>query len=101
MKRSGLIAVLVVALLLAGGVMFMSSDTARGMGVGVNYTAKMLCSCVFVQRRDVEACYADMLSNVEGIPVEIDREARTVRTSIFGVLSGEASYEEGRGCLLH
>lgn len=101
MKRAGLIAALVVVLLVVGGTMFMASDTARGMGVGVNYTAKMLCSCVFVQGRGVEACYADMLSNVESIPVQIDREALTVRTSIFGVLTGEASYEEGKGCLLH
>jgi hypothetical protein len=77
-----------------------SCDQITGMRIGVNYTAKMLCSCVFVQNRDEASCYGDMMDNVQSIPVEIDREKKHVRASIAGVFVGEASHREGRGCQL-
>ena len=75
-------------------------DRIEGMRIGVNYTAKNLCSCLFVMERDRDSCYGDMIGAVDQIPVEVDTDARTVRTSIFGVITGEASHERGRGCSL-
>lgn len=76
-------------------------DQITGMDIGVHYTAKTLCSCIFVEGRSEDSCYEDMIGDVQSIPVEIDREAKRVRASIAGVLVGDASYREGRGCLLH
>jgi hypothetical protein len=50
--------------------------------------------------RDRDSCYADMIGEVEQIPVEVDGEAQTVRASLFGLMVGEASHQEGRGCSL-
>jgi hypothetical protein len=99
-KKFGAILLLLVGLIGAGGVWFINSDQGKGLQIGVNYTAKTLCSCLFVQEREMPACYADMIGPVQNLPVEIDAEAKTVRVSIFGVLSGEAAFSEGRGCTL-
>lgn len=100
MKKAGMVLGLLVVLIMGGGVWFLASDTGKGLQIGVNYTARSLCSCVFVQGRDIAACYGDMIGAVEQIPVKIDREAEVVRTSIFGVLKGSAVHVEGRGCYL-
>ncbi|MBW2289673.1 MAG: hypothetical protein JRG90_17865 [Deltaproteobacteria bacterium] len=85
----------------AGVAMLLSAcDRVEGMRIGVNYTAKNLCSCLFVMERDRDSCYGDMIGAVERIPVEVDTDAGTVRASIFGVITGEASHERGRGCSL-
>ena len=76
-------------------------DRVEGMRIGVNYTAKNLCSCLFVAERDRDSCYGDMIGEVEQIPVEVDADAGTVRASIFGLIVGEASHERGHGCRLH
>jgi hypothetical protein len=70
------------------------------MRIGVNYTAKNLCSCLFVMERDRDSCYADMIGEVEQIPVEVDSDARTVRASLFGLIVAEARHEGSRGCSL-
>ncbi len=89
------------ALLIAGVALLLSGcDRIEGMRIGVNYTAKSLCSCLFVMERDIDRCYGDMMVSVEQIPVEVDTAAGTVRASIFGLITGEASFEPGRGCRL-
>ncbi len=100
MKKAG-ISLAVLGVLMAGGaVWFYFSDTARSMQIGAHYTARLLCSCVFVQGRDVEACYGDMIGSVDRVAVEIDREAEVVRTRILGIIKGSAVHVEGRGCYL-
>lgn len=100
-KKFGIILLLLVGLVGAGGIWFINSDQGKGLQIGVNYTAKTLCSCMFVQEREQSACYTDMIGAVQNIPVKIDAEAKVVRASFFGVLNGEASFREGRGCTLH
>jgi len=87
-------------LLLAVLLLLSGCGQVEGMRIGVNYTAKYLCSCLFVMEREQDSCYGDMIGEVRQIPVEVDAEARTVRTSIFGLITGEAFYERGRGCSL-
>lgn len=101
MKKLGFFLLLLVVLIGGGGKYFLSSDAGKGMAIGVNYTAKTLCSCMMVQQRSLEACYDDMIvDSARSIPVVVDKEAGTVRASIFGVLVGTATHVEGRGCFL-
>ena len=92
--------ILKVVLVSGVALLFSGCDRIEGMRIGVNYTAKNLCSCLFVMERDRDSCYGDMIGAVEQIPVEVDSDAQTVRASIFGVITGEASHERGRGCSL-
>jgi len=88
-------------LLLAGVALLATAcDRIEGMRIGVGYTAKSLCSCLFVMERDIDSCYADMIGAVEQVPVEVDADAGTVRASLFGLFTGEATHEPGRGCRL-
>ena len=75
-------------------------ERIEGMRIGVNYTAKGLCSCLFVMEREIDRCYADMIGAIDRIPIEIDVEAQTVRASIFGLIEGNASHSLGLGCSL-
>lgn len=100
MKRAGFVLLVLVILGVGGLGYFLQSDSGKGLAIGVNYTARTLCSCVFVQGAEPETCYPDMMGAVAQIPVDIDRNAEVVTTSIFGILKGKATHLEGRGCYL-
>lgn len=100
MKRAVQI-LLVLAVLVAGGIVyFLQSDAGKGMAIGVNYTARTLCSCIFVQGKEQGTCYPDMMGAVESMPVVIDTETQVVSVNLFGLLKGKATHVEGRGCYL-
>jgi len=102
MKKLAIFLVVLLGLGAGGLFYFLKSDAAKGMQVGTNYVAKTVCSCVLVQGRDLEACQGDMLmASAANVPVTIDAEAGVVRASIFGLITGRATYQEGRGCTLH
>ncbi|RJE82377.1 serine hydrolase domain-containing protein [Paracoccus onubensis] len=71
---------------------------------GSNYTAKIVCSNVFVAGRDPETVLAEDVQ-APGNPllrlmrVEVDRSEGTVRAGLFGLLGdGLAVYRQGTGC---
>lgn len=102
MKKLAIVLLVLVGLGAGGIFYFVNSEAGAGMQVGTNYVAKTMCSCVLVQGRDNDACYADMLvPDAANIPVTINPETGVVKASIFGVITGTAIYQEGRGCTLH
>lgn len=72
--------------------------------VGANYTAKIVCSNVFLAHRDAqEVLKLDV--QAPGHPllrlmrVDVDREAKVVRAGLFGFIGkGLAVYRPGTGC---
>ena len=72
---------------------------------GTGYKAKILCSSLFVSRRDSAQILAEDLS-ADGFQVlrlfrhDIDREARRIRVSLAGFSSRTAYYRDGLGCTL-
>lgn len=65
----------------------------------VRFVARMSCSCVFVSDRELQACIADLPDEAGWLPVELDRDARTVTAGALW-LKGVAEYREGEGCRL-
>jgi CubicO group peptidase (beta-lactamase class C family) len=72
--------------------------------VGSNYAAKIVCSNVFLARRDAAEVLADDVQ-APGHPLlrlmraSVDEEAGEVRTGLFGFMGGgHAVYREGLGC---
>jgi len=72
--------------------------------VGANYTAKMVCSNIFLTNRaaqdvlevDVQAPGHPILTVMN---VNVDRDAKQVRAGLFGIFgNGLAVYREGYGC---
>ena len=72
--------------------------------VGANYTAKIVCSNVFLAGRDPEAVLridvqAPGISLLKAMRVSVDRERGIVRAGFLGFIgNGLAEFHEGRGC---
>ncbi|MBO6638278.1 MAG: serine hydrolase [Roseitalea sp.] len=94
---------LLVVLLVAGlGYLFVAPpDLIR---VGANYAAKIVCSNVFLAGRDAQEVLAIDVQ-APGHPlltlmrVDVDEDAGTVRTGLFGLIGGGlAVHRPGQGC---
>jgi CubicO group peptidase (beta-lactamase class C family) len=94
-------ALLVAAIAVAGWLYFIPPNLLR---VGSGYAAKIVCSNVFIARRDPDQVLAEDVQ-APGHPllrlmrVEVDRDAKHVGAALFGsVAPSEAVYREGTGC---
>ncbi|MFO8058667.1 MAG: serine hydrolase [bacterium] len=99
-KRAALIALSVFMLLAAGVAVLagvLASDMAR---VGTGYSAKIMCSSVFVAgRAPGEVEKVDLLATRDyPISVSVDRQKEEARASVFGLFQSRAVYRDGLGC---
>jgi hypothetical protein len=73
----------------------------RGGEIVSGYTAKMLCSCVFVSGRDAASCLREDLGGYTGFfEARVDFTGRAVDSSALLVGSARAEYHDGLGCTL-
>ncbi len=91
---------IVVVLLLGYGIYYLWQNGPIGTG----YTAKMLCSSVFVSMRDPEAVLSEdlVIARENFIDAEVDYEGKSVTAEIPGLFKFKrrAVYREGLGCTL-
>jgi CubicO group peptidase (beta-lactamase class C family) len=92
--------IIVVAL---GAVVTSAFYGSRFVVIGTAYTAKMLCSGVFVSEREPQSLLgtdlsADDLAALRYIEAHIDRESREVTATFFKLGTRKAVYREGCGC---
>lgn len=93
------IAITLVILAIAAG--WWLYGTWRAANVGAAAMAKVVCSCVHLDARDLKSCRADDPPGFESIPVIFDAAAKTARsTLLFGLANATARYREGFGCVL-
>jgi len=103
--RTGLkIAAAAVALVLGGVVLKAALAPSELLRVGAAYSAKMVCSNVFLAGRDAQAVLADDVQ-APGNPVlkvmraSVDKDQQLVRAGFFGLFGkGLAVYRPGTGC---
>ena len=93
-----------VALLLAGGATGLHWMPPEMLRVGVNYSAKIVCSNVFLAQRDAQQVLADDVQ-APGHPalklmrINVDREHNLVHANMLGFIGGGlAVYRPGTGC---
>jgi hypothetical protein len=73
----------------------------RGGEIVSGYTAKMLCSCVFVSGRDAASCLREDLGGYAGLfEARVDSARRAVDSRALLVGVARAEYHEGLGCTL-
>ena len=92
--------VVVVVLLLIGCGLFYVLPMAA---VGAGYKAKILCSGVFVSKRDAESVLNEdlALASMKLIDARVDQEARTATATAFGgLVTRKAIFREGLGATL-
>ncbi|HUT55195.1 MAG TPA: serine hydrolase [bacterium] len=82
------------------GLLIFDQDISEIAGVGTGYTAKVMCSSVFVSGRDPREIEKVDLSPTSGYPISVrlDRQKKQVTASILGLFSKRAVYREGLGC---
>jgi CubicO group peptidase (beta-lactamase class C family) len=97
-------AALALALGLPAGIAWLALRPPELIRVGAGYTAKIVCSNVFIAGRDAEQVLA-LDVQAPGHPllrlmrVSVDRDARSVRAGLFGVAGdGLAVARDGIGC---
>lgn len=90
-----------LALSLAGCVL------ARPLAVASSLASHTLCSGVFVSKQDAARIFAEDLKPRPGIRLiawalhyDVDRQSRSVTSSIAGVFASHAVYRDGLGCLV-
>ena len=95
---------LIVLALLGGTLGWLKLAPLELLRVGANYSAKMVCSNVFLAGRDAEQVLRDDVQ-APGNPlmrlmqVTVDREQQTVRGGLFGFIgNGLAVHRRGTGC---
>ena len=91
---AGLLIVLAAAALVVG------LRVRRFVWLFSGVAAKQMCSCVFVDDRDADACRGDVPPVADGVGVAVDREGRTVRAGVPVLAARTAAYREGSGCTL-
>ena len=104
MKRGTKWTLAALAGVLAAGLVGAGWYLCQAMPIGTGYTAKYVCTAVFVSGRDPQAALevdvapVNVLARV--IDVAVDREARTVTARSLGIFHSTAVYREGCGCTL-
>lgn len=104
LKTAAKTAGVVLALIVAGGALALYAVPPAPLRVAANYSAKIVCSSVFVAGRDAQAVLADDVQ-APGHPVlklmrvSVDRESQLVRANLLGFIGdGLAVYRPGAGC---
>jgi len=90
---------LIVGLALVAGAAY-AMRIADQAGVGAAAMAKVTCSCVFVEGRDLKSCRADDPPGFEAVATEVDAAAKSVTGRVLGVISRRATYSDSYGCTL-
>lgn len=94
-----------IALVLLGTVSAAAYYGSRLAPVGTAFTAKTLCSGVFVSHRDPASVLAldlspDIHPILRVIDARTDQKARAVSASLFGLAERKAVYRDGFGCVV-
>ncbi len=87
---------------------------AVGLGVGMiegeklmgafsvvaNASAKINCTCVFVAERELDQCMKDLPQGFDLAQAFVERESKTVQSSVYWVVRGAARFQATQGCSL-
>lgn len=94
-----------IALAALGAVIAVAHYGSKLVAIGTAYTAKTLCSGVFVSHRDPASVLGTDLSPdvhpiLRLVDASTDRDARQVTASLFGLAQRKAIYRDGFGCVV-
>ena len=70
--------------------------------IATGYAAKKMCSCTFIDGRNQEVIQNEDLgfSPLNLTKTSIDKDSKTVQSSIYGLAKRTAEYRDGLGCVL-
>ncbi|MEM9548131.1 MAG: serine hydrolase [Bacteroidota bacterium] len=91
-----------ILILIIGGLTYVVTTNYPKLEIVTAYAAKKMCSCTFIAERTQESIQTEDLamSPLDLSKTVIDREHKSVTTSVFGLQSKTAEYRENLGCVL-
>lgn len=93
--------VLVISVLLFSGCSKDGEYSSSIARLGLNFSAKSMCSCLWVSENDEEFCREYTALKQVTPKISVDHEAKTVTTSLFWILSAKANFLSAhKGCQL-
>ena len=104
--KAFLFLLLVLALIGAGMWQFLLKDQVALAKVATASTAKQICSCRFVAKREMDSCQTDFTQDISQLKItesHIDATGRadqSVTVSALAIVSATATYQPGLGCTL-
>jgi hypothetical protein len=96
-KRLVLVAALVIVVLGAFAWRFLHLSELAHIGTG--YTAQQTCACVFISKRSLESCKAELDALARKL-VSVSVGTNEVTARSLGVARATARYQPGYGCSL-
>lgn len=69
--------------------------------VGVGYTAKQVCSCVYVGQRPAEQCLLDLGRDISKRITLVElTDQQGIKAEVFPLANASAFYHPGSGCTI-
>jgi hypothetical protein len=96
-RKKWLIAGLMLAIFAAAASWFYPGVKAQAQA-GVAYGARVGCSCLFVQGRDVDSCETDFEPGMAAVSLSVDSVAKTATASVPLLASRTARFAPPSGC---
>lgn len=85
---------------LAGFWLLIAAPAVNAAHISSGYVAKSICSCVFVDARDLGACRGDLAPSYASMRIKLDRGNRAVSASAGIISSDVARFKPPFGCYL-
>jgi hypothetical protein len=98
MRKRVLLGALIV-ILVGGAVAWRSLHVSDLAHIGVGYTAQQTCACLFVSKRSLESCQAELDPMARKL-VSLKPGAQEVTARSLGLAHATARYQPGFGCSL-
>lgn len=102
-KKRIWVGIIVILALFLGYFVYTNSYRIQLAPVGTGYKAKILCSGIFVSRREPDSVLREDLSYppaLDMIKTEVNYEDKSVTASTFGLIKKRAIFRQGLGCTL-
>lgn len=96
----GLLAIAIVLLLIGlAGWQFWGKDQLVYVQIATAYTAKQVCSCRFVAKRELDHCKVDFTDDVSALKITQSGQ-QIISTAPLGMARARAQFKSGLGCSL-
>ena len=80
--------------------LLIARPTIQAAHITTGYVAKTVCSCVFVDLRDLNSCKADLAADHATVGVTLDRESGLVGARAGLISRDRARFDPRYGCRL-
>ncbi len=99
-SRRRWIIVLLVLAIIAAVAAFLYPGWKAQAEAGVAYGARVGCSCLYIQGRDLNSCESDFEPGMGMVSLSADKDAKTATASVRFMASRTARFSGANGCLL-